>query len=104
MKLYHGTDSKFDKFDIDETCDGVVYFTDDQKAASGYGTILKTASVTFINSKEIDYEGDDDSNIYNDIKDAKKEGYDSLIIYNTDDGANEFDQYIAFSNNQIAQG
>jgi len=50
MELYHGSDSKFEKFDFSKSVDGGVYFTDEKNAAAWYGKHIYSVK---LNSKHI---------------------------------------------------
>ena len=98
--MYHGTEKNFNEF-IHPTFN--FFFTDSKRGARTYGRIIIEAYLSMQNPKVIDYDGAEDNCIHEDIEDAKQEGYDGVIALNTNDGTNDINQYIVFSNTQIRQ-
>tara|TARA_R100001082_G_C4346870_1_gene152693 strand:- start:60 stop:1292 length:1233 start_codon:yes stop_codon:yes gene_type:complete len=87
--IYHGTDKDFDEFDIEQSSDGSIWFTDDKKAienrevgASGFGRIIERqideGKLKLATSDQKDKYLDDQliAQGYDGVKFAKEEGYD----------------------------
>lgn len=86
--IYHGTDKDFDEFDIEQSSDGSIWFTDDKKAienrevgASGFGRIIERqideGKLKLATSYQKDKFLDDEliAQGYDGVKFAKEEGY-----------------------------
>lgn len=87
--IYHGTDKDFDEFDVEQSADGSIWFTDDKKAienkevgASGFGRIIERqideGKLKLATSYQKDKYLDDEliAQGYDGVKFAKEEGYD----------------------------
>jgi|9_EtaG_2_1085328.scaffolds.fasta_scaffold04588_6 hypothetical protein len=87
--IYHGTDKDFDEFDVEQSSDGSIWFTDDKKAiedrevgASGFGRIIERqideGKLKLATSDQKDKYLDDEliAQGYDGVKFAIEEGYD----------------------------
>lgn len=97
MTVYHGTNKKFDKFDLGKATQGIIWFTNDlegiknkEKGAQGYGYIL-TLKVNIKNPA-----GWDEYEKYG-LGELKQKGYDGVIL---PDDENTFDGFV-FKGSQI---
>jgi len=88
--IYHGTDKDFDEFDIEQSSDGSIWFTDDKKAiedrevgASGFGRIIERqideGKLKLATSDQKDKYLDDQliQQGYDGVKFAIEEGYEN---------------------------
>lgn len=98
LVVYHGTDADIEVFD---TIEGNYYFTPNPKIAFAYGKNVIPVYLSMTNPKIIDYEGEGDEKLYNDIKKAKEDGHDGIIGENVFDGVDIDNQYVAFEPTQI---
>ena len=95
--IYHGTDKDFDEFDVEQSSDGSIWFTDDKKAienrevgASGFGRIIERqideGKLKLATSDQKDKYLDDEliQQGYDGVKFSIEEGYDnnSYRIFN----------------------
>tara|TARA_X000001382_G_scaffold125618_1_gene111249 strand:+ start:1071 stop:2231 length:1161 start_codon:yes stop_codon:yes gene_type:complete len=87
--IYHGTDKDFDEFDVEQSSDGSIWFTDDKKAiedrevgASGFGRIIERqideGKLKLATSDQKDKYLDDEliAQGYDGVKFSIEEGYD----------------------------
>ena len=81
-----------------------IYFTDSLRAAKAYGEVIRVY-LSLQNPLILDFEGSsdigEDEDILAEVEFAKEEGFDGLIVYNSFDGENNLNQFIAFSQSQI---
>ena len=120
VKVYHGTDSNFNKFDKDylgsksgETPSNMVgfYFTNNKKQAKTFGKNIKTAIIDIKKPYIINAEGMEYSELKDKINEKvmtlNKSKYDGIIIKNYKDAGKYSsklylsNQYIPFKLNQI---
>lgn len=118
LQLFHGTFASFDRFDPDKTADGAVWFTPVRKHAEHFGDRVIEATVTLGNPKVITQQdlenmiSDEDSEadipvlpremVAEVVRQAKDEGFDSLVIQNFADLDFETDVYLAFNADQVS--
>jgi hypothetical protein len=99
--LYHGTWKSFSEFIVPGTG---IYFTDSLRAAKAYGEVIRVY-LSLQNPLILDFEGSsdigEDEDILAEVEFAKEEGFDGLIVYNSFDGENNLNQFVAFSQSQI---
>lgn len=103
-KAFHGTGVCFDLFDaamvgtshFDLEVGTAIYFTDCLDTARFYADSaaklkggqpqLLEVTLTLLNPKTVDFDGNGIETLAEDIEQAKSEGYDSLICLDFDDG------------------
>lgn len=101
LVVFHGTWKCFPIFNVP---DYGVYFTDNFLAALSYGEVVKVY-LSMQKPLILNFEGELDMsenwNIEDEVIFAKEEGFDGLVVYNSFDGENFLDQFVAFNSSQI---
>lgn len=98
---YHGTQSPKLKGNQFKNDNNEYFFTNNKNAANDYGDNIYDVYISMKNPLVIDFNGENDKQIFDYIDEAKEKGYDGLIAKNTFDGANNHTQYVVFDNRQI---
>lgn len=101
LVVYHGTISRTLSGNQFKNDNNEYFFTDSSSAALDYGDNIYNVYLKMNNPLIVDFEGENDAQIFNYIDKAKEQGYDGLIAKNTFDGANTHNQYVVFDNTQI---
>lgn len=99
--IYDGDQPKvFYRGARNETSIAPFFFSDSEKAAKKYGKV-EPVSLEMRNPKVIDFQGEEDNDLWDELENAQVEGHDGVVAKNTFDGWNEHDQYVVFSKDQI---
>lgn len=88
LKVYHGTDAEFDKFELAENADGI-YFTTDKSYARSEGKRVVEAYLNIKNPRIANYSEETET-----VEEMKQKGYDGMYI-------RDMGYYLAFSPDQI---
>ena len=88
LKVYHGTDAEFDKFELAENADGI-YFTTDESYAQSEGKRVVEAYLNIKNPRIANYSEETET-----VEEMKQKGYDGMYI-------RDMGYYLAFSPDQI---
>lgn len=95
---YHGTNNLFNKFDLDMSTQGILWFTSNKNDIADWNTGGQGNKYTM--TVELRFKNPANWDLYDKygIEELKRSGYDSVILDSTE---NEHFNYIAFSPNQV---